>query len=151
MENIIKGTEVSFSWLGVQIVDFLITGGVRDGTIPREVLLRAVREEITKAGNEKKKEGKTTKSFTVNFFVWCVKIAKPFFRLERYQLSQDHTLITDRSPLSLLKRFLKFPLLKQTYHLPPWLSPSLSLSPFLLVPSLCPFSLDLVSLNQELE
>ena len=78
MENIIKGTELSFSWLGVQIVDFLITGGVRDGTIPREVLLRAVREEITKAGNEKKKEGKTTKSFTVNFFICCIKIAKPF-------------------------------------------------------------------------
>lgn len=32
LENIIKGTEVSFSWLGVQIVDFLITGGVQDGT-----------------------------------------------------------------------------------------------------------------------
>ena len=63
----------------MQIVDFLITGGgVGDGTIPREVLLRAVREEITKAGNEKKKEGKTTKSFTVNFFICCIKIAKPF-------------------------------------------------------------------------
>lgn len=37
--------------------------------LPREVLLRAVREEITKAGNEKRTEGKTTKSFTVNFFI----------------------------------------------------------------------------------
>lgn len=78
MENIIKGTKVSFSWLGVKIVDFLITGGVRDGTIPRGVLLRAVREEITNAGNEKKKEEKTTKSFTVNFFICCIKMAISF-------------------------------------------------------------------------
>lgn len=36
---------------------------------PKEVLLTAVREEITKAGNEKKKDRKMTKSFTVNFFI----------------------------------------------------------------------------------
>lgn len=48
----------------MQIVDFLITGVFKTGNqnvLPREVLLRAVREEITKAVNEKKKEGKTTK------------------------------------------------------------------------------------------
>ena len=45
--------------------------------LPGEVLLRAVREEITKAGNEKKKEGKTTKSFTVNFFVYRIKMIIP--------------------------------------------------------------------------
>lgn len=65
----------------MQIVDFLITGVFKTGNqnvLPREVLHRAVREEITKAVNEKKKEGKTTKSFTVNFFINRIKMAIPF-------------------------------------------------------------------------
>lgn len=65
----------------MQIVDFLITGVFKTGNqnvLPREVLLRAVREEITKAVNEKKKEGKTTKSLTVNFFINRIKMAIPF-------------------------------------------------------------------------